>query len=79
MRRNKTHIKLHIKPFLKYIFLKRHLHGKKSIRVKRHFQIREVQRESKLVCLVFGKNDIDREILGHRKKNLVELKLDAET
>lgn len=70
---------LHIKPLLKYVFLKRHFHGKKSVRLKRDFQVREVQRESKPACLVFGKNGMDREIPGHRKKNLAELKLDAET
>lgn len=33
----------------------------------------------KACMLVFGKNGMDREIPGHRKKNLAELKLDAET
>lgn len=70
---------LHIEPLLKYVFLKRHCHGKKSIRLKRDCQLREVQRESKLVRVVFGMNGMDRGIPGHRKRNPVELKLDAET
>lgn len=77
MRRNKTC--LHIKLLFKYVFLKRHCHGKKNIRLKRDFQLGEVQRESKLLRLVFGMNGMDREIPGHRKRNPVELKLSAET
>lgn len=64
IRRNNTC--LHIKPFLKDVCLKRHFHGEKSIRVKRDVQIREVQRESELVCLVFGKNSMDREVTESR-------------
>lgn len=38
-----------IKPFLKDVVLKRHFYSQKSVRLERDFQIREVQREWKLV------------------------------